>query len=84
MIVMVFSIMCAFMALMVREANARNRMHHGKWWLNPRLAEELKLSEKEKKSMEEASLNFRRKAIELKGTLQKEFHYRLNCLIGLG
>jgi Spy/CpxP family protein refolding chaperone len=44
---------------------------HGRWWNNPKLAEQLKLTEAQRKSMDEILLRHRETLIDLRGSLEK-------------
>ena len=44
---------------------------HGRWWNNPKLVERLKLTEAQRKSMDETLLAHREKLVDLRGTLEK-------------
>ena len=47
-------------------------MMHGKWWNNSAVAEELKLTDSERKILEEKYTEGRRKMIDLKSEVEKE------------
>lgn len=47
-------------------------MMHGKWWLDRTLAEELQLTDSERKVLEDKYTESRRKMIDLKSELEKE------------
>ena len=47
-------------------------MMHGKWWNNSSMADELKLTESEKKRLDEKYIEGRRKMIDLKSAVEKE------------
>jgi len=66
---------------MVDRANAQTEVFPGKWWMNPRMARELKLTEAEKQKLDDNTTSFRRKAIDLKKTLEKE-RFELDILLG--
>jgi len=44
---------------------------HGRWWNNPKVVERLKLSDAQRKSMDEILLQHREKLIDLRGNLEK-------------
>jgi len=44
---------------------------HGRWWNNPRVVEQLKLTDEQRKAMDGILLEHREKLIDLRGTLQK-------------
>ena len=44
---------------------------HGKWWNNPKLVAELKLTDAQRKAMDETLLQHREKLIDLRATVQK-------------
>ena len=44
----------------------------GKWWLIPRLSNQLELSNEEKRELDDLFVNSRRKLIDLKGALERE------------
>jgi Spy/CpxP family protein refolding chaperone len=44
---------------------------HGRWWNNPKVIEQLKLSDEQRKSMDATLLEHREKLIDLHATLQK-------------
>jgi len=44
---------------------------HGRWWNNPRVVEQLKLTDEQRKSMDATLLEHREKLIDLRATLQK-------------
>ena len=44
----------------------------GKWWLIPRLSNQLELSNEEKRDLDDLFVNSRRKLIDLKGALERE------------
>ncbi len=44
----------------------------GKWWLIPRLSNQLELNNEEKRDLDDLFVNSRRKLIDLKGTLERE------------
>ncbi|MDX2434701.1 MAG: hypothetical protein QNK14_08845 [Desulfobacterales bacterium] len=47
-------------------------MMHGKWWNNSEVADELKLTDSERKILEEKYTDGRRKMIDLKSEVEKE------------
>ena len=47
-------------------------MMHGKWWNNSEVADELKLTDSERKILEEKYIDGRRKMIDLKSEVEKE------------
>ena len=47
-------------------------MPQGKWWHNPRVSEQLNLSEEEKRQLDEISIESRRKLIGLKSSVEIE------------
>ena len=47
------------------------QVDHGRWWNNPKLVERLKLTEAQRKSMDETLLAHREKLVDLRGTLEK-------------
>ena len=47
-------------------------MMHGKWWNNSEVADELKLTDSERKILEEKYIDSRRKMIDLKSEVEKE------------
>jgi len=47
-------------------------MMHGKWWNNSSMADELKLTDSEKKRLDEKYIEGRRKMIHLKSAVEKE------------
>lgn len=47
-------------------------MMHGKWWNNSEMADELKLTDSERKILEEKYTDGRRKMIDLKSEVEKE------------
>ena len=72
-----FVLMCLFvlivpMAFMVDKAGAKETLMSGKWWRIPRVAQEINLSEEEKKSLDGTSIEFRKKAIDLRSALERE------------
>ena len=44
----------------------------GKWWHNPRVSEQLNLSEEEKSKLDEIFVESRRKLIDLKSSVERE------------
>jgi len=48
------------------------KMMHGKWWNNSEVADELKLTDSERKILEEKYTDGRRKMIDLKSEVEKE------------
>lgn len=48
------------------------KMMHGKWWNNSEVADELKLTDGERKILEEKYTDGRRKMIDLKSEVEKE------------
>ena len=44
---------------------------HGRWWNNPRMVAELKLTDEQRKSMDDILLTHREKLIDLRASLQK-------------
>jgi Spy/CpxP family protein refolding chaperone len=44
---------------------------HGRWWNNPRVVEQLKLTDEQRKSMDATLLEHREKLIDLRASLQK-------------
>ncbi len=48
------------------------KMMHGKWWNNSEMADELKLTDSERKILEEKYTDGRRKMIDLKSEVEKE------------
>ena len=44
---------------------------HGRWWNNPKVAERLKLTDAQRKAMDETLLQHREKLIDLRATVQK-------------
>lgn len=44
---------------------------HGRWWNNPKLVEELKLTDAQRKSMDDILLSHREKLIDLRASLEK-------------
>lgn len=59
-------------ALMVTNAEAQGNIPPGKWWRIPKVAEEINLSDEEKQRLDDVSLAFRRKAVDLRSRLEKE------------
>ncbi|MDY6852985.1 MAG: periplasmic heavy metal sensor, partial [Thermodesulfobacteriota bacterium] len=59
-------------ALMVTNAKAQEKIPPGKWWRIPKVAEEMNLSDEEKQRLDDVSLTFRRKAVDLRSRLEKE------------
>jgi len=47
-------------------------MHYGKWWRNPKVSEQLNLSQEEKSGLDKQFLNSRRRLIDLKSKLERE------------
>jgi len=47
-------------------------MMHGKWWNNSEVADELKLTDSERKILEEKYIDGRRKMIDLKSEVEKQ------------
>jgi protein CpxP len=44
---------------------------HGRWWNNPRIVEQLKLSDDQRKAMDGILLEHREKLVDLRGSLEK-------------
>ncbi len=44
---------------------------HGRWWNNPRIVERLKLTDAQRKSMDDILLSHREKLVDLRGSLEK-------------
>jgi len=45
--------------------------NHGRWWNNPEMVEKLKLTEAQRKSMDEILLQHREKLVDLRGSVEK-------------
>jgi Spy/CpxP family protein refolding chaperone len=45
--------------------------NHGRWWNNPKMVEELKLIDEQRKSMDEIFYQHREKLIDLRGAVEK-------------
>ena len=44
---------------------------HGRWWNNPKMVERLKLTDEQRKSMDDTLLTHREKLVDLRGSLEK-------------
>ena len=61
------------LTLVISPAVAMGRdMPRGKWWHNPRVSEQLNLSEEEKRQLDEVFIESRRKLIGLKSNVERE------------
>ena len=54
---------------------------HGKWWYNKEIVNELELTDREKKDLEEKYIESRRKMIDLKSEIEKQ-RFELDLLLG--
>lgn len=53
-------------------AHTTKNAHLGKWWHNPRVSEQLNLSEEEKSKLDKIFVESRRKLIDLKSSVERE------------
>jgi Spy/CpxP family protein refolding chaperone len=56
-------------------------MMHGKWWHDKSIVQNLELTDSEKKELDEAYIESRRKMIDLKGEIEKQ-RFELDLLLG--
>ena len=69
------------LTLVITPAVAMGRdMPLGKWWHNPRVSEQLNLSEEEKRQLDEMFIESRRKLIGLKSSVERE-QFELQTLL---
>ena len=47
------------------------RGDHGRWWNNPKIVEKLKLTDEQRKAMDEIFLQHREKLVDLRGNVEK-------------
>ena len=64
-------VLLAMMSIPVIAMGMQNAPH-GKWWQNPEVSSQMKLTDEERGTLDEAYLDNRRKLIDLKATLEKE------------
>lgn len=60
------------LAVLLPSTLLAQEMMHGKWWNNSEVADELKLTDSERKILEEKYTDGRRKMIDLKSEVEKE------------